>query len=444
MACEYNHICILDWFRKYPQYEYYYDYDNVRTIWRIFKYSKRAFDSACANGHLEVLDWFDKNQVYGLLYPRYSKQAINLACKYGRINVLNWLVDKKYKLKYNLQAVNNACNNNQIDILNWLKNYDIHMFTNAHTCIINATRMGRINILQWFNDNTYYVFDILKLLKIADKYKQPDVADWLKSFTTFFHISDKYFIDLDLKYFIDSQKIFIDMLIDPGFLRVLNKNDIESIGTSGQTTNATNAVSYINKYMNSTESHHCFWAGMNARERAMAEPEYKTDVSYNILNVLFNLCSKLKTVNLLCDLTYISFAISKIYASQTTGIAKIFISSDKPSEKTGYTVGTNLWEAEFPVIWNLYHSGTITDIQLYIDDGILYNSKWRNPISIVNDNVNLPIYRRSWHYLDDETTRSSFVLPNMVRADYDKWRTTRPRNFITTTKLKSIILKWRK
>ena len=256
---------------------------------------------------------------------------------------------------------------------------------------------------------------------------------------------DQYFLDMDHRYGFVSQKIFFDTFGENGLLVKLNDIDIESIGTNHQTINASNAHEYVKKFMDLKNTNHTFWAGINARERAMIEPNYKTDNSYGIISLLFNFCSKLKTCGFdALQLTNISFAISRIYAAQTTGIAKIFISSDKPSEKTGLTVGTNLWEAELPVLWNLYHRGIITDIQLYIDDGVLYNSKWMSGVSMINDKINIPIYRRTWHYLDNDNTKSSFVQANMIKADYDKWRETPPRKAITTTKLKSIIMKWKK
>ena len=257
----------------------------------------------------------------------------------------------------------------------------------------------------------------------------------------------QFFDGLDSKYLLDSKTIFHETFGTNGLLTCLIQKDIESIGTQRQTENANNLENYIKGFMDLGNSNHCFWAGINARKKAIAEVNYKTDTSYLILTVLFNICYKLLTCKIYSQekLTDISFAISRIYASQTTGIAKIFISSDKPTESVGWTIGTNLWEAELPVLWNLYHRRVIKDIQLYIDNGILGNSNWNNGISIINYNcISLPIYRRTWHSLDSPDTKSSFVVPGMVQSDYDQWRLTAPRKFITTTRLKVIINKFKK
>lgn len=39
--------------------------------------------------------------------------------------------------------------------------------------------------------------------------------------------------------------------------------------------------------------------------------------------------------------------------SRSTKTSALIISSNKPSEPPGFTVGTNLWEAELPALWKL-------------------------------------------------------------------------------------------
>jgi hypothetical protein len=186
---------------------------------------------------------------------------------------------------------------------------------------------------------------------------------------------------------------------------------------------------------------HCFWGGREAKKRAHQETTHKSDKEIPLIRELFIKIRDTRKKMGCYDplLTEVAFWVSRLYALHTIGIPKIFIAQDKETEEPGYTVGTNLWEAELPTLWELVHKGEIEDIHLY-----LYQNKvWKGPISLKNGNIDIPVWRRTWHPLDDPSTKLSFVERHFEQKDFDFWRTQPPRKGINLRKLVKFIRIWK-
>ena len=193
----------------------------------------------------------------------------------------------------------------------------------------------------------------------------------------------------------------------------------------------------------------CFWAGTQARSKALKEENYITDTMHPIIGKLFNICSEIRVHNGHSEqLTLISYAISKAYASYSRGIVKIFISSDKLSESPCLTVGTNFWEAELPVLRHLERQNLVKlNVYLHIGDLISHtdcsvssletaNRYWIGPFT----HLSLPVVRRQWHPLD-YGCRDSFVVQGMNQDDYDNWRSRPPRKYTSMAMLRKCVSK---
>jgi len=232
--------------------------------------------------------------------------------------------------------------------------------------------------------------------------------------------------------------------------------DVESIGDEQVTSNAKILLDIINSNQTSDErsnnvinnvsndNYHCFWAGMKARQYLLSRHDVKTDYDYTILCVLFELCGMLRQE---CNdgqhsehMTIVSYAISACYATLSTGIVNVYISSDKQSESGGLTLGTNFWEAELYTLQKMRRRGLVTDIIIYT---INHDGSFANDGISVNI-INIPIWRRQHHpTLDSQDSKQSFVTQGMTNSDYDNWRLHPPRNYITVNKVRHIIAKWR-
>ncbi len=236
--------------------------------------------------------------------------------------------------------------------------------------------------------------------------------------------------------------IYNTLFTPTGLLMTLSLNDIESIGMAWQTPKASALVEYCTSFM-FAHTINIFWCGQQGRTRANEESERlnaKMDSGYPFISLLFKICylGRDQYSRHTTQMTDVSFAISKIFASRSTHTAYIFIASDKPTEYPGYTVGTNLWNAELPVLRSRVASGDLDAIIVsYCVDGI-----WSEGVDV--DNVDLPIYRRHHHLMDCPTTELSFVKPTYTLPDYIKWLDYPPRKSIKTTLMKKIIRKLRK
>lgn len=188
----------------------------------------------------------------------------------------------------------------------------------------------------------------------------------------------------------------------------------------------------------------CFWSCKEGRNQAKKFIECCTDDQCPIIKELFDYC---KSTNRHDEfMTELSYAISRIYTNHIRNIQKdnkiihVFMGSDKKSEATGFHVGNNFWMAELPILQKLLFDNIITDIILHIYD---YDGNHIKDYSIKNDEIDLPLWKRNWHPLDDVSTKRSYVDGITLQEDWDKWRNYPPRPYITYSKLKNIIYKWK-
>ena len=223
--------------------------------------------------------------------------------------------------------------------------------------------------------------------------------------------------------YIDS--IFTDFTLD----------DVDSIQWNKLriTPRAQKFIDYCRPHM--TYARHCFWSGKNAKIKCRENKAYLSDKDVPFIKELFELC------NILRDqgkpyLKMFAFAVSRVFALYSKGpTAVIYLSSDKSTEPAGLTTGTNLYEAELPVLVSLLHGKVLEHIHLYVE-GVPYG-----PIHHIQQ---LPIYRRYVHPLDPISTHISFVSDSYQQSDYDQWRLEPPRKYITAGRIRKILLRWQK
>ena len=218
----------------------------------------------------------------------------------------------------------------------------------------------------------------------------------------------------------------------------LNQVDVESIDEDAKhaTPNAQAFLDFCSTRI--VREPHCFWSGRTAKLRAQAaKPEqYRSDAEVPFVATLFRTCMSLECVSPQ-QRRQISFAISRVYALYSEGPhALVYLSSDKPTESAGLTVGTNFWEAELPVLSRMVSVGRLTALQYFVYDQTL--SRWTTREQVDT----LPIYRRYAHPLDPLSVLGSFVEDRFGQNDYDMWRLTAPRRAIILGRVRSIVAIW--
>jgi hypothetical protein len=188
----------------------------------------------------------------------------------------------------------------------------------------------------------------------------------------------------------------------------------------------------------------CFWSCREGRNKAKEYKECCTDDECPIIKSLFDYCKSTGRHDEY--MTELSYAISRLYALNIKNIKKdnkiihVFMGSDKKSEITGFHVGNNFWKAELPILQNLLCENIINDIILHVYD---YEGNHIRDYSIKNDDIDLPLWRRNWHILDDISTKNSYVDGITTQEGWDKWRTYPSRPYITYSKMKDIIMRWK-
>lgn len=173
----------------------------------------------------------------------------------------------------------------------------------------------------------------------------------------------------------------------------------------------------------------CFWSCKNGGEYAKKNVNYFTDSDCPIISLLFN--TK--------PLKEISYEISKAYASLASKEVMVYIGSDKSNEEIGFHLGNNFWNAEFPVLRNLMYQGIVSDIII----NLIQNNIIIKKLSVKQNKITLPLWRRSWHPSDGIQRRLSFVWPAMTDKDWDVWRKASPRPFIRYNIIIKIVKIWK-
>ena len=166
-----------------------------------------------------------------------------------------------------------------------------------------------------------------------------------------------------------------------------------------------------------TDKDLCFWSGRAARVRAKAQLDALTDMDVPPLAWMWQQQPPSSAT---------SFAISRWYAGLACRTAHVFLSSDKPAEATGLTVGINFWEAELPVLCARLHQNLLARIVFHVHNAD--TDTWALPIVGVHALPDaLPVYRRVCHDLDEPSVHPSFVTDEKTQAEWDAWRVRPPR-----------------
>jgi hypothetical protein len=181
----------------------------------------------------------------------------------------------------------------------------------------------------------------------------------------------------------------------------------------------------------------CFWSCRDGRKIAKMSTDYCTDDDCMIISSLFKYCSALNKINFSELLVELSFSISRAYASLSKDKAILFMGSDKSTEAPGFHLYNNLWSAELPILMSKLRNGELQDIVLKI----INNDTVVRELSMKNDVIDLPLWRRNWHPLDGDN-KNIFVDNCKVDSDYDKWRLEPPRSYVRYSTLKNVASKW--
>ena len=206
--------------------------------------------------------------------------------------------------------------------------------------------------------------------------------------------------------------------------------DWQSVVALGEQKPSSNAQCFIRNathYMK--KEPHCFWSGRQARKKAYEQTLYICDNKVPFVSFLFERGKELKDPLIKQEFF---FATSRIFALFSTS-AFVCLSSDKDAETPGFTIGTNFWEAELPILWKLKES--IPIFLIFIDKKEIKMSLSQKEL------MHVPIYRRYAHPMDSE--KKSFVEDHYKQEDYDQWRISKPRRGILFRNLLNIFCHWK-
>ncbi len=261
---------------------------------------------------------------------------------------------------------------------------------------------------------------------------------------------------VDRAEFIKRQQAFIDTGI-PAFIDLclavlpsFNLHDSETIGAENPTENARKFMglfayleangfpgpSIYRKPVN-------FWSGEAARSRAVSLETELSDNQAPAIAVMFDLCEAIQDIQGEYNtwLRLLSASISRIFAMHAFGVANVYISSDKPCEDAGLTVGNNFWEAELGILQRRLAKQQISDIRIHVFDHL--RQVWNPPVSLNSpEGMGLQIRRRSFHRHDDEAHLDRFKA-GKSEAERELWRQSGQRPTITLGSLKRIAGRWR-
>jgi hypothetical protein len=204
---------------------------------------------------------------------------------------------------------------------------------------------------------------------------------------------------------------------------------------------------------------HCFWSGIAAKKYVLANTHIRTDYDYQIINLLFELCEMIRADNgdqHSKQMTLVSYAISGCYTHLCTGTVHLYLSSDKQSEPVGLTVNNNFWCGELPILQQLRMKGIVDNIVVHLHHDVdvdvdpnvdinvdpTFDYDHNQCVSFGFDQLDVPVWRRSWHPLDSMDHKLSFVVQGMTDDQYEEWRMLRPRPYILLSSLRRIAKRW--
>lgn len=181
-----------------------------------------------------------------------------------------------------------------------------------------------------------------------------------------------------------------------------------------------------------------FWSGQMAKKLIAQREDLCSDMHVPAFCLLFALstaCRKqqggFEPFNL-----HLGNIISKLYASHVSGVAHVYISSDKDSELPGLECINHFWHAELGQCQLGVQQGRVSDILIHRYDH--HKAEWLAPLSLLNseDQKALAIRRRSYHPLDKLAHKVLFKPQEKVGEARLQWRESAPRPEISYAKLR--------
>lgn len=181
-----------------------------------------------------------------------------------------------------------------------------------------------------------------------------------------------------------------------------------------------------------------FWSGSIAKEVVKRRPDLCSDMDVPALCALFAISSacheqlgQFDAFNL-----HLGNIISKLYASRVTGIAHLFISSNKRSELPGLESVNHFWHAELGQLHLSQQQGRVSDIFIHCYNH--HKEQWLKPLRLSSetDRQKLLIRRREFHPTLDRPDKKgcfkSFDKSDETRA---AWEASEPRPSISYERL---------
>jgi hypothetical protein len=218
---------------------------------------------------------------------------------------------------------------------------------------------------------------------------------------------------------------------------------VQSIGTAQPTRAASAFGALFDTYASIPGGReYAFWCGRQGRQEAASRPDLWKDSDCRFVSLLFDLLALVRRLGGGAHsdaMTRAFFAVSRAHAAGAQGVSHIFLASDKPTEPPGLTQGTNLYEAELPVLRHLQRTGRISAIIVYTHDS---DGAWSNGSNL--DAVDLPVWRRTWHPLDGEAAKPSFVEQHMTEEQWTQWRCAPPRRPVMLSALRELSRRWQR
>lgn len=247
-----------------------------------------------------------------------------------------------------------------------------------------------------------------------------------------------------------NQKLDIFLQQCQSILPIFSTKDRDSLGTTYLTTtarefltlfafldeNGIRTAKHFNKPLN-------FWSGEIAKKKALDIQTELSDSEVPAIAAMFDIVSAMQILQKKCceHIALLNAAISRVFALHATGVANVYLTSEKATEEAGFTVSNAFWNAELPMLMLLHKAKMLTDIQIHLYD---HNKKlWKNPVSLfTSDGALIPIRRRCLHPLDHKEHANRFKSNNMTADERKNWQNSMARPAISYGKLKAITMKW--
>lgn len=188
-----------------------------------------------------------------------------------------------------------------------------------------------------------------------------------------------------------------------------------------------------------------FWSGKIAMDKAFDDPNALSAIQIPALAVMIDVTRAIFHITEKQNYDHFTMILTRaflrVFAQSATGIANVYIDSQKISELPGLTVGGFFWEIELPTLMKLYKAGVVSDIQLHFYDST--HTVWQSPISIFSTEARkLPVYRRHFHPLDFSENKNLFLRDGLSTPEIEAWKISSARPALSYGRLKQIGIFW--